>query len=157
MVDPLKVRTCLWFERDGEKAAELYVSLVPGSRITGTFRTAPDGPPLVVDFELAGVPYQALNGGPHYKLSPAASISVTTPDQAETDRLWHALLADGGEASHCGWLVDRYGMSWQIVPRALLDLLSAPDRAAAGRAMQAMLGMVKLDIAGLEAAFAGDG
>lgn len=155
MTHPTKVRTCLWFERDGEKAAALYVSLLPGSRITSTFSPEPGAPPLAVDFELAGVPYQALNGGPHYQLSPAASIAVTLADQQETDRLWHALLADGGEASHCGWLVDRFGLSWQILPRALMEMLGSPDRAAAGRAMQAMLGMVKLDVAALEAAFRG--
>jgi predicted 3-demethylubiquinone-9 3-methyltransferase (glyoxalase superfamily) len=148
-----KVRTCLWFDRVGEDAAKLYVSLIPGSGIESVFRPDPDGPPLIVEFNLGGTPYQALNGGPHFKHSEAASISVTTTDQAETDRLWEALIADGGSESQCGWLKDRFGLSWQIVPEALPRLLSSPDRAAAERAMQAMLAMRKIDIAAIEAAY----
>jgi predicted 3-demethylubiquinone-9 3-methyltransferase (glyoxalase superfamily) len=150
-----KVRTCLWFDGKGEEAANFYVSLLPGSRVERVFRPAPDRPALVMDFMLAGTPYQTLNGGPHYTLSEAASISVLTEDQAETDRLWKALTADGGAESKCGWLKDRYGLSWQIVPEVLPRLLTDPDREAAGRAMQAMLGMRKIDIAQLEAAFRG--
>jgi predicted 3-demethylubiquinone-9 3-methyltransferase (glyoxalase superfamily) len=150
-----KVRTCLWFESGGEDAAEFYTGLIPDSDVTGRFRPDPDKPPLVVDFTLGGTPYQILNGGPHYTLNEAASISVTTADQAETDRLWAALTADGGEEVQCGWLKDRFGVSWQIVPEALPRLLSDPDRAAADRTMQAMLGMVKIDIAALEAAHRG--
>lgn len=155
MTTSAKVRTCLWFDGRGEEAAELYVSLLPDSRIESVFRPDPDGPALTVEFTLAGAPYMILNGGPHYKLSPAASISVATDDQAETDRLWAALTAEGGEESRCAWLTDRFGVSWQIVPRRLMQLLSAEDRAAAGRAQEAMLGMSKIDIAALEAAFAG--
>lgn len=147
-----KVRTCLWYDGTGEEAARLYVSLVPDSRIEDIFRIGPDAPPLVVNFTLAGTPYQALNGGPAHPHTPAASISVLTADQAETDRLWTALLADGGVESRCGWLTDRYGLSWQIVPEVLPRLLGDPDRAAAGRVMEAMMGMVKIDIAALEAA-----
>lgn len=143
-----KVRTCLWFESGGREAAELYVSLLPNSFIEA------DGG-LMVEFTLAGAPYSILNGGPHYKLSPAASISVSTVDQAETDRLWEALVAEGGEESRCGWLVDRFGVSWQIVPEVLPRLLGDPDREAAGRAQEAMLRMNKIDVAALEAAFAG--
>ena len=150
-----KVRTCLWFGKDGLEAAEFYVSLLPDSRIESIFRPQPDAPALTVDFTLAGTPYQVLNGGPHYTLSPAASISVTTQDQAETDRLWASLTADGGEESMCGWLVDRWGVSWQIVPQRLLELLSHPDSAAAGRAQEAMMHMRKIDIAALDAAFNG--
>ncbi len=150
-----KIRTCFWFDTQGEAAAELYVSLIPGSAIERVYRPSPEGPALIVDFHLAGAPYQALNGGPHYTLNEAASISVTTPDQAETDRLWDALIADGGEESRCGWLKDRFGLSWQIVPERLSQLLGASDRDAANRAMQAMLTMRRLDIAALEAAFAG--
>jgi len=151
----MSLRTCLWFEKDGEAAAAFYVSLLPDSRVDSVHRPAPDAPALVVNFTLMGVPYQILNGGPHYRLSPATSISVTTPDQAETDRLWSALLADGGQESRCGWLTDRFGLSWQIVPEALMRLMSQPDRAAAERVRAAMMAMVKLDVAALEAASRG--
>ena len=150
-----KVSTCLWFDGDAEEAARFYTSLIPDSRITSIARLAPDGPALMVGFTLGGTPFQALNGGPQYQFSEAASISVSTRDQEETDRLWSALTADGGSESQCAWLKDRFGLSWQIVPEALPRLLSSPDRAAAGRAMQAMLGMRKIDIAALEAAFRG--
>lgn len=151
-----KVKTCLWFDTQGEEAARFYVSLLPDSRIDSVFRPTPDGPPLVVEFTLAGTPYLVLNGGPQFRHTEAASISVRTKDQAETDRLWAALTADGGEENRCGWLKDRFGLSWQIVPEAFPRLLSDPDRAAADRAMQAMMKMIKLDIAALEAAFRGD-
>ena len=151
-----KVRTCLRFESGGEEAARFYVTLLPDSRIESVYRTAPDQPPLVVDFTLGGTPYQILNGGPQYSPNPAASISVVTEDQAETDRLRDALTADGGEESRCSWLTDRFGVSWQIVPRALIDSLMSDDRAGSERAFQAMLGMSKIDVAGLEAAFRGE-
>jgi predicted 3-demethylubiquinone-9 3-methyltransferase (glyoxalase superfamily) len=156
-----KVRTCLWFDGQAEPAARFYVSLLENSAIGQIARfdhalTGEPGAVLVVDFTLAGTPYQALNGGPQYKHSEAASISVSTRDQAETDRLWTVLTADGGKQVQCGWLKDRFGLSWQIVPEALPRLLGDPDRAAAGRAMQAMLGMRKIDIAALEAAFRGN-
>ncbi len=109
------VRTCLWFDGQGEVAARFYVSLLPGSAIEGVHRPAPDGPALIVEFSLAGAPYMVLNGGPKYTHTPAASISVSTDDQETTDRLWAALTADGGRESRCGWLVDRFGVSWQIV------------------------------------------
>jgi predicted 3-demethylubiquinone-9 3-methyltransferase (glyoxalase superfamily) len=149
-----KVKTCLWFDGQAEEAASFYVSLIPDSRIETLFHPKPNGPALLVEFTLGGTPYQALNGGPHYTHSPAASISVRTRDQEETDRLWDALTA-GGSESKCGWLCDRYGVSWQIVPEVLPRLLSSSDRAAADRAMQAMMTMVKIDIAGIEAAYAG--
>lgn len=148
-----KVRTCLWFDGQAEEAANFYVSLLPNSAVEGVFRPQPNGPALVLNFSLCGTPYQALNGGPQFKHSEAASISVTTEDQEETDRLWHALIADGGSESRCGWLKDRWGLSWQIVPKALPRLLSDPDRKAADRAMQAMMTMGKIDIAALKAAF----
>lgn len=147
-----KVRTCLWFDRNGEEAARLYVSLLPDSWIESTFSPDPSKPPLIIDFLLCGTPYQALNGGPMFQHSEAASISVLTDDQAETDRLWLALTADGGSEVQCGWLKDRFGVSWQIAPRRLVELLTDPDPARAGRVMQAMLQMVKIDIAALEAA-----
>lgn len=152
MTNELSVRTCLWFERGGLEAARRYVELVPNSRMETV--ATDEAEPLVVLFTLGGAPFQILNGGPRYRLSPAASIAVTTPDQAETDRLWSALL-EGGEESQCGWLTDRYGVSWQIVPEALPRLFMDSDREAAGRAMQAMLKMKKIDVAALEAAFRG--
>lgn len=148
-----KVRTCWWFERGGLEAARFYVSLLPDSGLDGD-ADASGGEPLVVQFTLGGAPMMILNGGPHYVQTPAASISVLTDDQAETDRLWEALLAGGGAESRCGWLRDRFGVSWQIVPRRLVELLSSPDRAASGRAQAAMLQMSRIDIAALEAAAA---
>lgn len=150
-----KVRTCLWFDGTGEEAARFYVSLIEGSAIESAFRPNPAGLPLVVNFTLAGTPYQALNGGPMFSFTEATSISVTTKDQAETDRLWQALVAEGGAESHCGWLKDRFGLSWQIIPEALPTLLAGPDKAGAGRAMQAMMGMGRIVIADLEAAYRG--
>lgn len=150
-----KVRTCLWFPKGGVAAAEFYVSLLPDSRIDGVMDHGVPDDPMVVEYTLAGAPMMHLTAGPHYKLSPATSISVLTKDQEETDRLWSALVANGGEESMCGWLADRYGVSWQIVPQVLIELQRAPDRAAAGRVRDAMLKMRKIDIATLEAAFAG--
>ncbi len=145
------VRTCLWFERDGLEAARFYTGLIANSVLQ---TDAPEGSdPIIVAFSLDGVPYQILNGGPHHRLTPAASVVVTTHDQPETDRLWQALTENGGESGRCGWLTDRWGLSWQIVPEALPGLLGAPDRSAAGRAQAAMMQMNKIDIAALEAAF----
>lgn len=149
-----KVRTCWWFNGKALEAARHYVSLLPDSRLEGDVTPA-SGEPLVVEFTLAGAPMMILNGGPHYAQTPAASISVLTEDQAETDRLWAALLEGGGKESQCGWLSDRFGVSWQIVPRRLPELLSSPDREAAGRVQAAMMQMIKLDIAALEAAARG--
>lgn len=150
-----KVSTCLWFNNEGEEAAAFYTSLLPDSAITGTFRPDPSAPPLIVEFTLAGAPYQILNGGPHFTQSEAASIVVVTEDQQETDHLWKALTANGGEESQCGWLKDRFGVSWQIVPRHFLTLAQDPDREAAGRMQQRMMSMRKLDIHALERAFQG--
>lgn len=147
-----KVRTCLWFAKDGLKAAEYYVSLLPWSAIDAVYAHGNPADPMVVEFTLHGAPMMILTAGPHYKLSPAASISVLTKDQDETDRLWSSLLRDGGQESMCGWLTDRYGVSWQIVPEALPRLLGHPDRAAAARVQAAMMVMKKLEIAALEAA-----
>ena len=151
-----KVRTCFWFDSQGEEAAEFYVSLLPDSHVESVHRTGPDGPALIVEFTLAGMPYMALNGGPHYKLTPAASVSVLTEDQEETDRLWSALLDGGGREQQCGWLVDRFGLSWQICPEVLPEMLASEDRAAAARVQDAMMKMVKLDIAVLQEAFEGE-
>ena len=156
-----KISTVLWFEKGAAEAAKLYTSLIPNSRITGTFappmdsQMSPPGEPLVVEFELDGIPYQLLNAGPHFKQSEAVSIMVQTEDQDETDRLWNALIADGGEESQCGWLKDKWGVSWQITPRQLLEATSSKDQAAAKRAMDAMMTMRKIDIAAIEAAFRG--
>jgi predicted 3-demethylubiquinone-9 3-methyltransferase (glyoxalase superfamily) len=149
-----KLRTCLWFAGEGEQAADFYVSLLPDSFIEGGH--GPEGgPKLVIEFTLAGAPMMILNAPGAPKPGQAASLSVLTADQAETDRLWAALLAGGGAEVACGWLTDRWGVSWQIVPRRLPEMLGSTDRAASARAFEAMRGMVKLDIAALEAAFAG--
>lgn len=153
-----KVYTCLWFDGQAEEAARLYTSLVPNStmgnvsRSPGDNPSGPEGMALTVDFTLDGVPYQGLNGGPDFKFNESMSIVVLCDDQAETDRLWDALIAGGGEPSNCGWLKDRYGLSWQIVPRRLLELLGDPDPDRSRRAMQSMLKMGKIDIAQLERA-----
>lgn len=150
-----KVRTCLWFDGAAEDAARFYVALIPGSGIEGTIGRTAGGAPLIVNFHLAGVPYQGLNGGELYKLSPAVSIQVITEDQAETDRIWAALIADGGAESRCAWCTDRFGMSWQVVPRQLMATVGGPDAEGAARATHAMMGMNKIDIAALEAAYRG--
>lgn len=150
-----KVRTCLWFDRNGEEAAHFYVSLLPNSSIDNIFRPDPDEPPLIIEFNLAGTAYLILNAGPKFTHSEAASICVSTQDQVETDKLWHALIANGGSEGHCAWLTDRFGVSWQIVPEVLPRLLSDQNGAAANRAMQAMMGMQKIDIVKLEAAYRG--
>ena len=149
-----KVRTCLWFEKGGADAAAFYVSLLPDSRLETAL--APDGPePVLIDFTLAGAPFQILNDGPHFKLSEAASISVLADDQVEIDRLWEALIGNGGTESQCGWLKDRWNVSWQIYPQLLLDMQGAEDQTAAERARQAMYQMKKIDVAALQAAFEG--
>lgn len=147
-----KVRTCWWFDGKGLEAARFYVSLLPESHLEGEVSPS-GGEPLVVEFILSGAPMMILNGGPRFAPTPAASISVLTEDQAETDRLWEALVAHGGAESRCGWLSDRFGVSWQIVPRRLPELLASPDRSAAARARTAMFRMSKLDIHALQAAF----
>jgi predicted 3-demethylubiquinone-9 3-methyltransferase (glyoxalase superfamily) len=149
------VAICLWFDGQAEEAAEFYTSLIPDSEITNISRPAEDQPALMVMFTLGGVPFQALNGGPQYRHSEAVSISVTCKDQEETDRLWDALTADGGSEGKCAWLKDRFGVSWQIVPAALSTYIGSSDCEASGRAMKAMLGMNKIIISELEAAFNG--
>ena len=133
---------------------KFYTTLLPDSFVElGNWPG--EGEPIIVNFTMAGTPYQIINGGPHYKLTPAASISVLTRDQAETDRLWEALTANGGQESMCGWLTDRWGVSWQIVPEQLIAVQTAQDQVAAERARQAMYQMKKIDIAALERAFNG--
>ena len=158
MAPAARVRTCLWFHDQALPAAEFYCRLLPDSRIdhVGYAAEGPEasrpGTVLTVDFTLAGAPFQALNGGPHFTLDEAVSISVLTEDQAETDRLWDALTADGGAASQCGWLKDRFGLSWQIVPQRANELLNGP---AAAKVWPALMQMKKIDIAALEAAAEG--
>lgn len=151
-----KVRTCFWFDGNGHEAAAFYVSLLPGSFIENVVPHEGEGAPHVVEFTLAGAPMMVLNGGPEFSHSEAASISVLTSDQEETDNLWTALSADGGAPGRCGWVKDKYGVSWQIVPKALPEMLSANDGEAAERTMTAMMQMQKLDIAALTAAFNGE-
>lgn len=153
-----KVRPCLWFDTAAEEAARFYVSLFPNSRIVDISRYGEAGPMpagtvMTVTFELDGRSFIALNGGSQFSFSEALSMSVDCEDQAEVDRLW-AALTDGGQPGRCGWLKDRYGLSWQIVPRALMRLLGDPDRAKANRVMQAMLKMGKIEVGTLEAAAA---
>ena len=156
-----KISPCLWFSNEAEEAANLYVSLLPDSRIEKIQRNTIDSPGgkagtvLVVDFTLAGQRFMALNGGMKMEYTHAVSFKIDCADQAEVDRLWDALLADGGKAEQCGWLKDRYGVSWQIVPTALPKYLGGADAAGAQRAMQAMLKMNKLEIAGLKSAYEG--
>ncbi len=156
-----KVSACLWFEKDAETAARFYVSLVPGSSLKHVLRS-PGGWPggeagdvILVTFTLGDQSFQALNGGTPANYGTAASISVECSDQAEVDRLWTALTADGGSEIMCGWLRDKWGVPWQIVPEALPRLLADPDPAVSGRVFAAMTQMVKLDIAALERAAAG--
>jgi predicted 3-demethylubiquinone-9 3-methyltransferase (glyoxalase superfamily) len=150
-----KIGTCLWFDRNAEEAANFYVSLFAGSRIVSVTRygkagPGPEGSVLTVAFELAGREFVALNGGPHFRFNEAISIFVQCDTQAEIDRLWEKLL-EGGEAQQCGWLKDRFGLSWQIVPSALDRMLRDPERS--DRVMAALMQMVKLDIAQLERAY----
>ena len=151
------IRTCLWF-RDGRgrEAAEFYCSLIPRSRVEETFTIDNEhGVSWLVNFSLGGVPYQILDAGPHFTLTEAASISVETADQAETDRLWFALTADGGEESHCGWLKDRYGVSWQIFPKRLTELTLSTDKSVSAKAMAVMMKQMKIEIAAIEEAVRG--
>lgn len=157
-----KISPCLWFKDEAEEAAEFYVSLLPDSRIDHVQKVLADGlggkegEVLIVEFTLAGQTYQALNGNSNCEFTHAISLSVSCKDQAEVDRLWDR-LSDGGKPVACGWVTDRYGVSWQIVPSVMLKFLADPDREKAIRAMQAMMNMVKLDIAGLQAAYDGRG
>ena len=148
------IATCLWYEKDAEAAARLYCSLFPDGQISHVFPQIgdPETRAFMVEFTLMGQSFKAMNGGPHYKLTPAASIFVSVDGQAEVDRLWAALLAGGGQESRCGWLVDRWGLSWQIIPRELERLMQS-DRS--GRVVQAMMQMAKIDVAALEAAAKG--
>lgn len=149
-----KISPYLWFDNQAEEAVDFYVSLFDGARVTGEQRY-PEGAPgpageiMIMNFELFGQSFIALNGGPEYSFTPAISFLVECEDQAEVDRFWKA-LTDGGEEQPCGWLVDRFGVSWQIIPRRLVELLSDPDPGRSQRAMQAMLKMSRIDVQALE-------
>lgn len=147
----------LWFDTEAEQAAETYCSIFPNSRITGLTHypegaPGPAGSVMTVDFELDGQGFTGINGGPQFPFTEAVSFLIRCATQEEVDRYWDALLTDGGEPSQCGWLKDRYGLAWQVVPDGMEELFADADPARAQRAVQAMLGMVKLDLAALQAA-----
>jgi predicted 3-demethylubiquinone-9 3-methyltransferase (glyoxalase superfamily) len=154
--------TCLWFNGQAEDAATFYASLFPDSRVgtvaasTAETPSGPKGMPLTVEFTLFGQPFVGLNGGPDFTFNEAISFQVHCKDQAEVDRYWDALTADGGEPGPCGWLKDRFGVSWQVIPTRLTDLIQGSDPAGAERAMKAMLAMSKIDVAEIERAYAGE-
>jgi predicted 3-demethylubiquinone-9 3-methyltransferase (glyoxalase superfamily) len=154
-----EITPCVWFDTEGEDAARFYTSVFPNSRIVeiaryGSAGPRPEGMVMTVAFELDGKPFTALNGGPQFTANEAISFEIHCRDQAEVDDYWSALSADGGEEGPCGWLKDRFGVSWQVIPQALLDLLADPDREKAQRVMAAMLQMGKIEVAELERAAA---
>ena len=149
---------CLWYDGSALDAARFYAETFADSAVgavhhaPGDYPAGQQGDVLMVQFSVMGIPCLGMNGGPAMKHSEAFSFQVSTDDQAETDRLWDAIIGNGGQASQCGWCKDRWGLSWQITPRALMAAMADPDRAAAGRAFKAMMGMTKIDIAAIEAA-----
>jgi predicted 3-demethylubiquinone-9 3-methyltransferase (glyoxalase superfamily) len=150
------ITTCLWFDTEGEEAAEFYCSVIPNSKVLDVSRYGEGGPgtpgaAMTVSFELDGRPFVALNGGPEFRFTEAVSLQISCADQEEVDHYWNTLV-EGGEESMCGWLKDRYGFSWQVVPAALPELLGDPDPHRSERAMKAMLSMHKIDIEGLRRA-----
>jgi predicted 3-demethylubiquinone-9 3-methyltransferase (glyoxalase superfamily) len=152
----------LWFDHDAEAAARFYVSLLPDSHIDSVNRAPADNPStragevVTVDFTLAGQKFTGINGGPQFPFTEAVSFAIECEDRAEVDRLWNALTANGGSPGQCGWLKDRFGLSWQIIPRELGELMSSSDPEGSRRAMEAMLKMSKIDIDELRRAFRGD-
>jgi predicted 3-demethylubiquinone-9 3-methyltransferase (glyoxalase superfamily) len=156
-----KISPCLWYDGTAEEAATFYAATFPDSRVEAVHRAPADSPSghqgdvLMVDFTVLGMRFLGLNGGPQFKFDEAVSFVVHTDNQEETDRYWNAIVGNGGAESMCGWCKDKWGLSWQITPRALLDAMTNPDKAAAKRAMEAMMTMRKIDIATIERALAG--
>lgn len=155
-----KITPFLWFDTQAEEAAAFYVSIFPNSRILevsryGEVGPGPEGSIMTVAFELAGQGFVGLNGGPMFRFTEAVSFAINCQDQAEVDAYWDKLIADGGSPGRCGWLKDRFGLSWQVVPEALPRLMQDPDAAKAQRVMQAMMGMTKIIVADLQAAAVG--
>ena len=156
-----KMTICLWYNGDAEEAARFYAETFPDSSVGAVFRAPGDYPSgktgdvLTVEFTLMGIPCIGLNGGPEFRHNESFSFQVATADQAETDRYWNAIVGNGGQESVCGWCKDKWGISWQITPIALTRAVADPDTAAAKRAFDAMMGMKKIDIAAIEAAFRG--
>jgi predicted 3-demethylubiquinone-9 3-methyltransferase (glyoxalase superfamily) len=161
MNNKIKIASCLWFNKNAEEAAKFYASTFPDSRVIAVHKAPGDypggkaGDVLTVDFTVLGQPFVGLNGGPEFTFDEAISFQVFTDTQEDTDRYWNAIVGAGGQESVCGWCKDRFGLSWQIVPRALIEAMNDPDTAAAKRAMDAMMAMKKIDIATIEAARAG--
>ena len=153
---------CLWYNGDALEAATFYANTFPNSAVKavhhapGDYPSGKQGDELTVEFTVLGIPCVGLNGGPMFKHSEAFSFQVSTDDQEETDRLWHAIIDNGGQASACGWCKDKWGLSWQISPRVLVDAVTSKDPAVAKRAFEAMMTMTKIDIATIEAAIAGN-
>ena len=158
MVEPAKNTICLWYDRDAEEAARFYAETFPNSsvgtvyRAPGEYPSGKEGDVLTVEFVVLGIPCVGLNGGPAFKHSEAFSFQVSTADQAETDRYWDAIVGNGGQESACGWCKDKWGLSWQITPAALVRAIADPDPAAAKRAFDVMMKMTRIDIAAIEAA-----
>jgi 2-polyprenyl-6-hydroxyphenyl methylase/3-demethylubiquinone-9 3-methyltransferase len=158
MITPAKNTICLWYDRDAEAAAHFYAKTFPDSvvgevyRAPGDYPSGKQGDVLTVNFTDMGIPCIGLNGGPEFKHSEAFSFQIATADQAETDRYWNAIVGNGGQEGACGWCKDKWGLSWQITPIALIQAISDPDSAAAKRAFDAMMEMSKIDIAAIEAA-----
>ncbi len=158
MTKPARNTICLWYDREAEEAARFYAEVFPDSsvravhRAPGDFPSGKQGDVLTVEFTVLGIPCLGLNGGPAFQHSEAFSFQVATVDQAETDRYWNAIVNNGGQESECGWCKDKWGLSWQITPVALIEAITDPDPAAAKRAFDAMMQMQKIDIAAIEAA-----